>query len=162
MGNFFCCVDGATNNCPPVLIVIIDESPSPQKSPQKNNTPKQTIPPSFSTNKSNKTNRTDDDTIVYRWAAKRNDDPREFKNLTPRPSDNDGISFSLTSKKTAGNAVTTLGMLRKAGFICIVSGTHVSVIPAGGNEALRDWQKSYNTANESPHPYTLVLYSITW
>ena len=102
------------------------------------------------------------DTIVYRWAAGRNSDPRDYRNLTPRPwSDNDGLSFSLVPTTSRRNARTTLSALRSAGFICTVSGTHVSVMPAGGQAALASWKNSYDTARTNPHKLTLLLYDIT-
>ena len=99
---------------------------------------------------------------VYRWAAGRNSDPRDYRNLTPRPwSDNDGLSFSLVPTTSRRNARTTLSALRSAGFICTVSGTHVSVMPAGGQAALASWKNSYDTARTNPHKLTLLLYDIT-
>ena len=102
------------------------------------------------------------DTIVYRWAAGRNSNPRDYRNLTPRPwSDNDGLSFSLVPTTSRGNARTTLAELQAAGFICTVSGTHVSVMPSGGQAALASWKDSYETARTNPHELTLLLYAIT-
>lgn len=123
-------------------------APSPKRDPQPVPAPKSDNPP--------------EDTLVYRWAAGRNKDPREYRNLTPRPwSDNDGLSFSLVPSTSRGNAVTTLSALRSKGFSYVVVGTHVSVMPPGGQVALDNWKSSYDTANTNPHIFTLWLYTIT-
>ena len=95
-------------------------------------------------------------TYIYRSAS------GTFKSLTPRPGkDANGLSFALTPPvggkyvKTTIEAVNATGILTAA----IDGPNHVSVrttLPW----MMRDWIESRETANEKPHPYTLLLCAI--
>ena len=45
---------------------------------------------------------------------------------------------------------------------CPLNGNHVSVLPPGGQMALKDWQSSYENANADPHEFTLLLHSLLY
>jgi hypothetical protein len=94
--------------------------------------------------------------------GKTTDEAKTFKNLTPRPQDEDGLSFSLTKKEGHDHVATTIGILEQAGFCCVVSGNHVAVIPPGGKVALTAWRESYKTADTNPHPYTIMIYDLVY
>ena len=143
-----------------VVIVEVAEAQPAKKLPPKKEKDNKPLP--ISTPKKQSEKEEKNGTLIYRWARNRNTDAREYKNLTPRSVDSDGLSFSTIPDPTRGNAVTTIEALTAAGFICEIKGTHVSVRPGPGMPSLADWQASRDNANNDPHELTLLLYDLTW
>jgi RHS repeat-associated protein len=84
-------------------------------------------------------------------------------NLTPRPGiDTRGLSFYLSAPggqyvTTTVEAVNATGVLE-----AVIDGyNHASVRPRNITE-LSEWALSRPDANENPHPYSVLLYSISW
>jgi len=82
-------------------------------------------------------------------------------NLTPRPVDVGGLSYSLT-RPSAPYTMTTLKQVNSSGVLkAIIDGfDHVSVFPSM-TDTMKVWIESRANANTNPHAYTLLLQSIS-
>lgn len=82
-------------------------------------------------------------------------------NLTPRPQDVDGLSFS-TEKPTSGKYVkTTIDEVNNTRVLQAIQDgpTHVSVKPVDSSKML-EWISTRQTAEQMPHIFTKLLKSI--
>ncbi|MEQ8156527.1 MAG: RHS repeat-associated core domain-containing protein, partial [Clostridiaceae bacterium] len=96
-------------------------------------------------------------TVIYRYGSGSN------TNLTPRPQDTGGLSFSLTPPASGKYVVTTIQAVNATGILrAVKDGTnHVSVMPTNPL-TMSGWIASRPNAQTSPHPYTVTLKSIVW
>lgn len=94
-------------------------------------------------------------TIIYRWGSGSN------TNLTPRPQDATGLSFSTVKPASGSFVVTTMEQVNTTGvFVAIKDGpTHVSVVPIDVTK-MPEWIESRPTAETNPHPLTQTLKSV--
>ena len=83
-------------------------------------------------------------------------------NLTPRPDDDTGLSYTLVKPKGIPYTETTIEAVNATGVLNAVqdSPTHVSVRP-NDMSTMKEWQASRENANTNPHPYTQILQSIS-
>jgi hypothetical protein len=93
------------------------------------------------------------ETPIYRYGS------TTYHSLTPKAKDAKGLSFLLTPPIGEKYSMTTIEEINKTGvLIAFKDGpNHVSVIPVRGDMA--EWIASLPTANEKPHPYTVLLKS---
>ena len=96
-------------------------------------------------------------TFIYRSAS------GTYQSLTPRPKDTNGLSFSTVPPATGKYVTTTIEAINSTGILNAVkdSATHVSVYPVDMT-TLQGWIDSRETANEKPHPYTVLLKGLVW
>ncbi|UYZ37906.1 hypothetical protein OD350_09630 [Clostridium beijerinckii] len=96
-------------------------------------------------------------TIIYRMASGTN------QSLTPRPGkDATGLSFN-TVRPVSGNYVyTTMEEVNSTGVLVAIKdgATHVSIVPVDMSR-MPEWMDSRASAETNPHPFTLLLKSIT-
>ena len=102
--------------------------------------------------------KTDDQdvTYIYRMGS------GNGTNLTPRSTDVDGLSYSLTPPTSGKYTVTTIEAVNATGvLVAEQNGTnHVSVYPRDISQ-LDDWMASRDTANTDPYYLTVMLQSIS-
>ena len=102
--------------------------------------------------------KTDDQdvTYIYRMGS------GNGTNLTPRSTDVDGLSYSLTPPTSGKYTVTTIEAVNATGVLVTEqNGTnHVSVYPRDISQ-LDDWMASRDTANTDPYYLTVMLQSIS-
>lgn len=91
------------------------------------------------------------DTIIYRMGS------NSYYNLTPRPTDTNGLSFF--SDVYLGKCVITTRELVNATRTLKATGSgHVLVSPVAGDIAA--WIAAKNNADSNPHPYSVTLQQI--
>lgn len=95
-------------------------------------------------------------TKIYRYGS------YTYTNFSPRPQDITGLSFSLTPPTSGSYSVTTIDAVYKTGVLVdIIDGpNHVSVRPKKMS-TMSSWISSRTNANTSPHPYSIILRSIS-
>ena len=95
-------------------------------------------------------------TIIYRKGA------WNAYQLTPRASDDNGLSFQLSVPVKKPYCVTTLEKVNATGllFAKIDGIDHVSVTPIDMTR-MREWQNTKDNANNNPHVFTKLLMRIT-
>ena len=98
--------------------------------------------------------RENEPTYIYRYGSS------TFRNLTPRAID-EGLSFSLLPPPNGKAFRTTMEAVNASGLLIAVNdnGMHVSIMPVDPS-TMDDWKSTRETANESPHMYTLLLFSL--
>ena len=82
---------------------------------------------------------------------------------SPRPKDQDGLSFFTYPSYGAGNyTVTTIELVNSTPDLKVECDTpvHCVIKPKFGN--INDWISTKLIANDSPHRYTISLKSISW
>jgi len=94
---------------------------------------------------------------IYRYGSSSN------TNLTPRPKDTGGLSFSLMPPTSGKYVATTMQAVNATGILKAVKDgpNHVSIMPTIPS-TMSSWIQSRPNAQISPHPYTIVLKSIVW
>jgi hypothetical protein len=88
---------------------------------------------------------------------------KTYTNLTPRPEkDITGLSFTLDPPWGTNFVVSSLALVNGTGILKaeIDGPTHVSVFPDAGD--IEIWAATREMATTSPHPYTLLLFSIVF
>ena len=96
-------------------------------------------------------------TIIYRLGS------GTYTNLTPRPQDTTGLSYSLTPPPLGTSfTVTTIEAINATGVLRAIKDgpNHVSVVPVNISE-MPSWIDPRPTAESSPHPYTQILRNIS-
>lgn len=95
-------------------------------------------------------------TYIYRSAT------GTAKSLTPRDKDTNGLSFS-TVQPSGKYFRTTMETVNSSGVLAATvdpkNPTHILINPVDLS-TLQGWIDSRETANENPHPYTLLLMSM--
>ena len=83
-------------------------------------------------------------------------------NLTPRVQDTTGLSYGLTPPFSGEFTVTSVELVNSTGILCAIKDgfNHVSVVPANFS-SMSEWIDSRAKALTNPHPYTLLLQSIS-
>ena len=96
----------------------------------------------------------DSPTYIYRYGSS------TYYNLTPR-ADDLYLSFSLKPPTNGKAFRTTLEAINATEVLVAFNDHdyHISVAPVK-YETMEDWRASKSTANDDPHPYTLILYSL--
>lgn len=82
-------------------------------------------------------------------------------NLTPRSTDNDGLSYTLTMPSKSFTA-TTMEAVNKTKVLKAIKDkpNHVAVLPTKKSD-LKAWQATRDNAKNKPHKYTKILQSIS-
>ena len=93
--------------------------------------------------------------VIYRWGSGSN------TNLTPRPQDVTGLSFSTIKPPSGSYVVTTMQQVNATGVLVAVKDgpTHVSVVPVDLS-AMPEWIESRPDAENNPHPLTQALKTV--
>ena len=94
--------------------------------------------------------------LIYRWGSWNN------TNLTPRPKDITGLSFSTVKPQSGKYVVTTMEIVNATGILTAVQDApgHVSVLPVNVSQ-MPGWIDSRPNAATNPHELTTLLKSIT-
>lgn len=100
----------------------------------------------------------DDETYIYRSAT------GTAKSLTPRKNkDENGLSFFTTQPTSGKYFRTTIEAVNSTGVLVAIpdplNPSHILISPVIPT-TMEDWINSRDTANESPHPYTILLMSL--
>ena len=95
-------------------------------------------------------------TIIYRTGS------GNATNLTPRPTDYEGLSYTTNIPTEGKFTMTTMEIINKTGVLKAVKDgfTHVSVRPIE-NATMQGWIDSRQFAIFNPHPYTTLLQNIS-
>ena len=98
----------------------------------------------------------DDVTYIYRMGS------GNGTNLTPRMTDEDGLSYSLTPPSSGKYTVTTIEAVNATGVLVAEQNgvNHVSVYPKDTSQ-MEEWMESRDTANTDPYYLTTILQSIS-
>ncbi len=102
------------------------------------------------------TNQLDESTVIYRMGSGTN------VNLTPRPVDITGLSYTLERPVSGKYTMTTVGAINETGVLVAIHDgpNHVSVMPTNPLD-IEPWIASRENANANPYYLTLVLQSIS-
>ena len=89
-------------------------------------------------------------TPIYRYGS------GTYKNLTPRPQDINGLSYTLIKPDKGPYTVTTIEAVNASGSLVAIKdgGNHVSVRAIYGHD---EWIASRDDAENNPHPYSIFL-----
>lgn len=99
-----------------------------------------------------------DETYIYRSAT------GTAKSLTPRKNkDENGLSFFTTQPTSGKYFRTTIEAVNSTGVLVAtpdpLNPAHILISPVIPS-TMEDWINSRDTANENPHPYTILLMSL--
>lgn len=118
-----------------------------------------TISYTNSKSKSKKKTNKKKDTIIYRYGSSTN------KNMTPRAKDTNGLSYSTIPPADGRYTATTVEAVNNTKILKAVKDiknpNHYLIVPTKFSNLLF-WQSTREIADESPHPYTVLLKSISW